>query len=247
MADAERVPTGVPGLDEMIGGGLAKNQLSAVIGQVGTGRTMFTFQFLHEGLIRGEKCIFISLYESTDYLAAKFVKRFPDSADKIDKDMFFVRIMPENLLIFSDEIGGNITDMFQELGVNRVVVDPFSMFEDMIISRDGFRASDMHRVYSSFRTSNATTLLVTQSSLSDPLQSKYGYAEVFADNVACLFRYFPDNNYMKPYKLIFLILKLSGKIEKTARYVKYTNSGLFTLVDSFEHTKQSNIENAKTE
>lgn len=239
----ERAPTGVPGLDEMIGGGLAKNQLSAIIGQVGTGRTMFTFQFLHEGLIRGDKCIFISLYESTEFLAAKFIKRFPDVADKIDKDMFFVRIMPENLLIFSDEIGGDITDMFKELGVNRVVVDPFSMFEDMIISRDGFRASDMHRVYSSFRTANATTVLVTQSSVSDPLQSKYGYAEVFADNVACLFRNFVDNDYIRPYKLIFLILKLSGKIEKTARYVKYTDEGLFTLVDSVKRNKSSESEN----
>lgn len=227
----ERVPTGVPGFDDMIGGGLFKNQLNAIIGQVGTGRTMFTFQFLYKGLELGEKCIFISLYESAEVLADKFVKRFPDTKDKIGKQMYFVRIMPENLLIFSDEIGGDITDMFEELGVNRVVVDPFSMFEDMIISRDGFRASDMHRVYSSFRTANATTILVTQSGKNDPIQSKYGYAEVFADNVACLFREFPDNDYIKPYKLIFLILKLSGKIYKTAKYVKYTSDGLFTLVD----------------
>lgn len=241
MADDEKIPTGIPGFDDMIGGGLAKNQLNAVIGQVGTGRTMFTFQFLHTGLELGEKCIFISLYESAEILSAKFIRRFPEMKDKVGKDMFFVRIMPENLLIFSDEIGGNITDMFEELGVNRVVVDPFSMFEDMIISRDGFRASDMHRVYSSFRSLNATTLLVTQSGKTDPIQSKHGYAEVFADNVFCLFREFPNNDYILPYRLIFLILKFSGKIDKTAKYVRYTDNGFFTLVNQPSNTKQQQI------
>ncbi len=41
------IPSGIPGLDEMIGGGFIKGSFFVLIGETGIGRTMFSLQYLH--------------------------------------------------------------------------------------------------------------------------------------------------------------------------------------------------------
>ena len=45
--------TGVPGLDEVLNGGLTSDRLYLVEGEPGTGKTTLALQFLNEGLRRG--------------------------------------------------------------------------------------------------------------------------------------------------------------------------------------------------
>ncbi len=56
------IPSGIPGLDEMIGGGFIKGSVFVLIGETGTSRTMFSLQYLHQGLLEGEKVMYISLF-----------------------------------------------------------------------------------------------------------------------------------------------------------------------------------------
>lgn len=46
---SEKSITGVPGLDEVLGGGLPKNQLFLLQGKPGTGKTTLSLQYLMEG------------------------------------------------------------------------------------------------------------------------------------------------------------------------------------------------------
>ncbi|MEO8727020.1 MAG: ATPase domain-containing protein [Acidobacteriaceae bacterium] len=64
VAEPERIPTGIPGLDEILLGGLTVGQTYLIEGQPGTGKTTASLQFLLEGKRRGERCLFISLSES---------------------------------------------------------------------------------------------------------------------------------------------------------------------------------------
>jgi len=48
------MPTGIPGLDEMIGGGLPVPSLILVAGDAGAGKTTFCTQFLCKGADLGE-------------------------------------------------------------------------------------------------------------------------------------------------------------------------------------------------
>ncbi len=48
------IPSGIPGLDDMIGGGFIKGSIFVLIGETGTGRTMFSLQYLYQGLLNGE-------------------------------------------------------------------------------------------------------------------------------------------------------------------------------------------------
>ncbi|QFU18116.1 AAA family ATPase [Microvirga thermotolerans] len=58
------VPTGVPGLDDVLVGGYASNRAHLVEGRPGSGKTTLGLQFLLEGVRRGERCLYITLSES---------------------------------------------------------------------------------------------------------------------------------------------------------------------------------------
>lgn len=64
----ERAPTGVPGLDEILGGGLPTRRIYLVQGGPGTGKTTLGFQFVVEGAARGESTLYVSLLQTREEL-----------------------------------------------------------------------------------------------------------------------------------------------------------------------------------
>lgn len=65
---SERLQTGVPGLDPIVGGGLIPEALYLLKGAPGTGKTTIGLQFLIEGAKRGEKCLYLGLSETKGQL-----------------------------------------------------------------------------------------------------------------------------------------------------------------------------------
>ena len=65
---AERVATGIGGLDTMLGGGLPRTSATVVQGGTGTGKTLIGLQFLLEGARRDEAGIHFSMEEMPDQL-----------------------------------------------------------------------------------------------------------------------------------------------------------------------------------
>lgn len=68
-ADAKCI-TGIPGLDDVLRGGLPRNQLFLLQGKPGTGKTSIALQFLLEGVRRGEKGLYITFSETQRELEA---------------------------------------------------------------------------------------------------------------------------------------------------------------------------------
>ena len=65
-----RISTGVPGLDDVLGGGLTPSRLYLLEGTPGTGKSTLALQFLREGVARGERTLYITLSETADELRA---------------------------------------------------------------------------------------------------------------------------------------------------------------------------------
>jgi len=66
----ERTPTGTPGLDDVLRGGLIAHRLYLIEGDPGAGKTTLATQFLLDGRDRGEKCLYLTLSETKEELAA---------------------------------------------------------------------------------------------------------------------------------------------------------------------------------
>ncbi len=60
----ELYATGIAGLDDILGGGLARNHLYLIEGDPGTGKTTIAMQFLMEGTRQGQKGLYVTLSES---------------------------------------------------------------------------------------------------------------------------------------------------------------------------------------
>jgi circadian clock protein KaiC len=59
-------PTGVEGFDALTGGGLPRHRLTVVVGNTGSGKTIFAMQTVAAHLAQGERCIFVAFEEPAD-------------------------------------------------------------------------------------------------------------------------------------------------------------------------------------
>src|SRR5207248_1434419 len=66
-----RVPTGIAGLDEMMGGGIPAADATAILGPSGSGKTVVALRYIVQGLRDGERCLFVSFQEDVDQLIRK--------------------------------------------------------------------------------------------------------------------------------------------------------------------------------
>src|SRR5512138_2755604 len=63
-----RAPTGVPGFDDILGGGFPARRLYLVQGDPGAGKTTLALRFLLEGVRSGERSMYVTLSETASEL-----------------------------------------------------------------------------------------------------------------------------------------------------------------------------------
>jgi circadian clock protein KaiC len=71
MSTTERLPqasTGIPGLDQLLHGGLPRDRMHLIEGEPGAGKTTLALQFLLEGRRLGEDGLYVTLSETTEEL-----------------------------------------------------------------------------------------------------------------------------------------------------------------------------------
>ena len=66
---ASPISTGIPGLDDVLCGGLDSERLYLIEGEPGTGKTTIALQYLLEGVRKGEKGLYVTLSESQSELS----------------------------------------------------------------------------------------------------------------------------------------------------------------------------------
>ena len=131
----DRAVTGVSGLDDVLGGGLARGRIYLLEGSPGTGKTTVAIQFLAAGAAVGETVLYVTLSETEDELRASAASHGWTMAGIV----IFELIPPENLLdeqqqqslLYSSdlELGETtrrIFEIFERVRPSRVVLDSLS-------------------------------------------------------------------------------------------------------------------------
>ncbi|MDD4128057.1 MAG: KaiC domain-containing protein [Methanomicrobium sp.] len=181
----ERILIGVPGLDEMMGGGLIKGSTCAIIGTYGTGKTTFAIQFLFEGLGKGEKCIYISLEESEENIYEKIHDRGWDVELYKNKSLFVVKLDPTDFNLSINSIKNELPELIKSLGASRVVIDPISLFEGLFDDQST-RRREMFRFIEMMGDLECTILLTSETEQNNNYSSRYGLVEYLSDTVVVL-------------------------------------------------------------
>ena len=117
----ERISTGVPGLDEMIGGGLWRGTTTLLAGPSGAGKTTISLQFALEGVRRGEPSLYVNFQENPTQLMRTIAALGVDLEEAQAQGLDLVYASPVELQI--DSIIGDIFRRIQQRSVRRLVVD----------------------------------------------------------------------------------------------------------------------------
>lgn len=136
MPDVQRLRTGIGPLDDILGGGVIPDRLYLIDGNPGSGKTTFALQFLLEGVRQGEKCLYVSLSETREELAAgarshgwsleaiDIVELIPDQQHELDGEGSLTMIQPSDVEL--QDTVRKIVEAIERLNPTRLVLDSLS-------------------------------------------------------------------------------------------------------------------------
>jgi circadian clock protein KaiC len=139
-----RLSTGVPELDKMLGGGVLEGDSALVAGPSGTGKSVLATQFIAEGLRRGEPGVMAIFEERPDgyvHRADSFGLKLKDALPAGTLEILYLR--PLDLSV--DETMLAILDAIKRVNAKRVVIDSLVGFEMALAP--SFRADFRESLY----------------------------------------------------------------------------------------------------
>jgi len=183
---ADRVLTGVDGLDDLLGGGVPRGHVITVMGSFGTGKTTFALQFLVQGLVNGEKGIFISLEEDVDSVVATAASFGWDLRPYLkDKRLHIVKLEPADAKTTVTRIKSELPEFIRKSGATRVVVDSISLL-NMMFPDETERRTRLFALCQQLRSTGATCLFTAEVKDDNPRSSRDGLVEYVSDGVVGL-------------------------------------------------------------
>jgi len=159
-----RLSTGVPGMDEMIGGGVIAGDAVMLTGPAGSGKSTFATQFMVAGLVAGETGVIAVFEEYPEEYIARADARNPEIGKMIKEGKLeLIYLRPLDLSV--DEALFAILDAVDRLGAKRVVIDSLSGFEVALAPtfRDDFRES-LYRLVGTLTATGVTVFMTAEVS-----------------------------------------------------------------------------------
>jgi circadian clock protein KaiC len=160
----ERLSTGVPGLDEMTGGGVISGDAVMLTGPAGSGKSTIATQFMTTGLAAGETGVIAVFEEYPEEYLARANRRNPHVGKMIEtKRLELIYLRPLDLSV--DEALAAILEAVDRLGAKRVVIDSLSGFEVALAPtfRQDFRES-LYRLVGTLTATGVTVFMTAEVS-----------------------------------------------------------------------------------
>jgi len=153
----ERVATGVPGLDEMLEGGLVRGFTTLVAGPAGVGKTAIGLQFLAQGASLGERGVYDSLRIPPAKLRG-ISESFGIGLPEPEAGLVDIRSWP-TMAVNPYRVLEAVIDSVDRDGVRRVVIDSTREIEEAFNDDSRF-AQYVNSLVNRFHQKGATCLLL---------------------------------------------------------------------------------------
>ncbi len=193
LADvSERVSSGIPKLDQMLGGGFIKGRTYLITGETGVGKTILSLQFLLDGLRNGEQCIYVSLDERIDGVLRGALSLGWDFWEYMNQGLFYpfeFRLFTSDLKRFGKESRAfveAVEKIARGRAISRIVLDPISALA--IGAKEEFIVREYLREIINMMEERmgATTLLTCDIPTGSNRLSRFGFEEFLSSGVIVL-------------------------------------------------------------
>jgi circadian clock protein KaiC len=155
----KRIPTGIDGLDTLIEGGFLRGDIILVAGSSGSGKTIFSTQFIYYGAAQyGENGVYATFEEDAKTLKRNMLK-FGFDLEKLEQQKAIKVIDLEALK--GEGLSANIQfilDALDDIGGKRLVIDSLTAFLTACLEKFEYRAL-MHLLYKMLKTQEITTIM----------------------------------------------------------------------------------------
>jgi circadian clock protein KaiC len=179
-AALERVPSGVAGLDAVLGGGLWRGSTTLLIGPTGSGKTTVGLQFAMHGVEHGEPTLVVNFQENPVQLRRAARSLGFELGSERRADLHTLYFSPVELRI--DSIVGSIFQYIRRQGIRRLVVDAVGDLAGA--ANDAQRVQQyLYALVQHFAVNNVTTLLMLESVSSTTAIAAQERLSYMSDNV----------------------------------------------------------------
>jgi circadian clock protein KaiC len=128
---SERISIGVPGLDDLMGGGIPRGDSVLVAGPTGAGKSMLALQYAMAGLEVGDRSV-IAVFEERPATYVATARRLGMDLEKLiaegKMEVQYLRLVD----VSAEETLHRIRDAVKRIGAKRVVIDSLTGFEAVL-------------------------------------------------------------------------------------------------------------------
>lgn len=234
----ERINSGIKGLDNLIEGGIPQNRTILVSGATGSGKTIFSMQYLYNGImLYNEPGVYVTLDERPE-LIREDMQQFGWNLKDLEEQrkLIIVDASIGRLGLPSTEEHAIIDTSFdykklmletikacKSIGAKRLVIDSVATMGLYFKSPDDARLAILEMAYM-FSKIGVTTIMVSELEQDSKKYSRFGAEEFIADGIFIL-KYLDTG--VQGINRTFLIRKLRGtKHSSDIHPMEITNKGI---------------------
>ena len=219
--DRSAVSSGVPELDELLGGGIERGSSALILGPAGTGKSLFSINFAMAAIKRGEKAALFIFDEELGLLYNRMSKLgFDLKAMQADGSLTVEQIDAAELS--PGEFAARVRRCVTEQNIKTVVIDSLNGYQ-AAMPQEQFLVLHIHELLQYLNRQGASTFLtVAQHGLVGDMKAPVDVTYL-ADTVVLL-RYFEAAGHVR--RAVSVIKKRSGMHEKTIREFHIGADGL---------------------
>ncbi len=191
METGVKLSTGIGGLDEMLDGGINHGSIVAAVGPPGSGKTIFSLQFLHASLNSGNTVLYISANHREEELIQHSESYGWDFSQFIkSKQLVLMEMPPVQLMqrggemhLVSDYLD-KLPRVVNESKMEVVIIDSVTDF--LMLCKSQFESRS--RLLNLFKiiSDNGSSALITAESDVNSDSTKYGIVEYAVDGLIVL-------------------------------------------------------------
>jgi circadian clock protein KaiC len=189
----EKIPTGILGFDAVLEGGVPKGRVLLITGSTGTGKTVFSNEFLYRGITEYDENGVYVTFEEHPRDIIKNVANFGWDFDILirQRKLVFVDASPDDMTTREESgeydlsaLVERIKHAVRKVKAKRVAIDALSMLFSQFSKQDAIRAVIYH-ICNELRSLGVTSVITAEKAAGgENAPSRYGVEEFVVDGVA---------------------------------------------------------------